>query len=118
MDETDADIDVEVEITKQDEPGEVARDAEALERSLKELFGSSALTMDVEEKDDRVSVNGDGWGFVVRGNGSLVFKPGGTAYRIVRSTDALEKVENDGEGISFVFGNEKITLRRGVEHRA
>ncbi|MDZ7687694.1 MAG: hypothetical protein U5J64_03055 [Halobacteriales archaeon] len=114
----DVDADMEVEITKQDEPSEVARDAEALERGLKELFGSSALTTDIEEKDDRVSVNGDGWGFVVRGDGSLVFKPGGSAYRIVRSTDALEKVENEGEGVSFVFGNEKIKLRRGVEHRA
>ena len=109
---------MEVEITKPNEPGDVARDAETLERGLKELFGISALATRIDDDGDRVVVNGDGWEFVVRDDGSLVFKPGGSAYRIVRGIDALERVENEGKGVSFVFGNEKITLRRGVEHRA
>jgi superoxide dismutase len=94
-------------------------DAEELESALKEVFGSSALTTHVEDEGDRVSVKGDGWGFVVRRDGTLVFEPGGTAYRIVRSTDALETVEQkDDGGVSFVFADESITLSRGVEHRA
>lgn len=111
--------DVEVEMnTDAGDTETVVEKAEELERELKEVFGSSALTTQVKEEGDRVSVNGDGWGFVVRGDESLVFKPGGAAYRIVRDMDDLETVEQkDDGGVSFVFADEKITLRRGVEHR-
>ena len=109
---------VEIKINGR-EDGEKANNAEELERVLKDFFGGSALTTQIEDEGDRVSVKGDGWGFVVGRDGSLVFKPGGTAYRIVRSIDDLETVEEkDDGGVSFVFADERITPRRGVEHRA
>lgn len=117
MEETD----VEVEMDTGAEGGKkVVENAKELERSLKEVFGSSALTTQVEDKGDRVSVKGDGWGLVVRGDVSLVFKPGGASYRIVRDVDNLENVEQkDDGGVSFVFADgERMTLRRGVEHRS
>lgn len=107
---------VEVEV-ETDDGREVVEDARELESRLKRTFGRSALTTRVEEEGERVVVNGDGWQFVARGD-EVVFKPGGTAYREVRSAAELQAVESDGEGIVFVFADEEFKLHRGVEHRA
>ena len=117
MEETDVEVEMDAGL---EEGKKVIENAKELERGLKEVFGSSALTTQVKDKGNRVSVKGDGWSFVVRGDVSLVFKPGGASYRIVRDVGDLENVEEkDDGGVSFVFTDEEsITLRRGVEHRS
>ncbi|MFP4189010.1 MAG: hypothetical protein ACLFR5_06355 [Halobacteriales archaeon] len=109
----DTEVNVEVET---EEGTTVVEGARELERKLKNTFGNAALTTRVEEEGEKVVVNGDGWQFVARGE-DIVFKPGGTPYRMVRRVDDLEAVENHGGGVVFVFGDEEITLRHGVEHR-
>jgi hypothetical protein len=123
MESKEDDIDVEVEI--EPEPGgreKVVVSMEELERGLKKMFGGWALDTRIEKKRDRIVVNGDGWQFVFEIDGELIFKPDSAAYRLVRSVDDLERVgsdEGDEEGaVTFVFPEEKITLRQGVEHRA
>jgi len=110
--------DIEVEV-KTDDGAEVVENARELQRRLKRTFGNAGLTTRIEEQGERVVVNGDGWQFTARRDETVVFKPGGTPYRIVRDANALESVEkNDADGgVVFVFEDEEITLRRGVEHR-
>jgi hypothetical protein len=107
------DVDVEVET---EDGATVVEEARELERRLKRFFGRAALTTRVEEEGERVVVNGDGWRFTARGD-EIVFKPGGTPYRMVRGVDDLESVEDVGDGVVFVFGDEEFVLSRGVEHR-
>lgn len=121
MEETDAETDVEVEMMEDlDEVEKVVVTMEDLERGMKEMFGGWALTTRIEKERNRVVVAGDGWQFSFEGDGRLVFKPDGASYRLVRSVEGLESVgheEGDEEkAVSFVFPEEKITLRRGVEH--
>lgn len=117
MEETDADVEVEV---KTDEGATLVEEARTLQKRLKETFGGSALTSRIEDEGASVIVNGDGWQFTARGggDGELVFKPGDTAYRIVRPVGTLNRVERDGEAIVFVFDDgESFTLKKGMEHR-
>lgn len=110
--------DIEVEVETSD-GAEVAENARELQRRLKNAFGRAALTTRIEEEGERVVVNGDGWQFTARRDDTVVFKPGGTPYRIVRDADALESVETDDstEEVVFRFEDETVVLRRGVEHR-
>ncbi len=96
---------------------DVVESARKLKEKLKRTFGRVALTTRVEEEGKRVVINGDGWQFIARGD-EVVFVPGGASYRIVRSVGALESVERDDDDVVFDFGDERITLGRGVEHRA
>jgi hypothetical protein len=107
-------VNVEVET---DEGTTVVEEARELERRLRRAFGDAALTTGIEEEGERVVVTGDGWKFIARGD-EVVFVPGGASYRIVRSVGALESVERDDDDVVFDFGDERITLGRGVEHRA
>jgi len=59
------------EINEGSETEKIAHDAEELENVLNDVFGSSALTT---------------------------------------------QVDDEGDGVSFVFGDETITLPRGMEH--
>ncbi len=112
----DENVEVEVET---DEGATVVESARELQRRLKNAFGTAALTTRIEEEGERVVVNGDGWQFTARRDDTVVFKPGGTSYRIVRDANALESVSTDSETeeVVFVFADEEIVLRRGVEHR-
>jgi hypothetical protein len=94
----------------------VVEEARELERRLRRTFGNAAVTTRIEEQGQRVVVTGDGWKFIARGD-EVFFVPGGASYRIARSVGALESVERD-DGVVFDFGDEQITLGRGVEHRA
>jgi len=109
-------MEVNVEVDTE-EGTTVVDEARELERRLRRTFGSSALTTRVEEEGERVVVTGDGWKFIARGD-EVVFVPGGGSYRIVRSVGALESVERTDDGVVFDFGDERISLGRGVEHRA
>jgi len=82
-----------------DDGATVVEAARELERRLGKTLGGAALTT-------RVVVNGDGWRFVSRGD-EVVFKHGGTLYRIARSVGAV------------VFADEEVALSRGegVGHR-
>lgn len=108
-------MDVNVEVDTE-EGVTVVEEARELERRLKRAFGRSALSTRVEEEGQKVVVNGDGWQFIARGD-EVIFKIGDTPYRLIRRTEDLEAVENEGDGMVFVFGDEEIALRRGVEHR-
>jgi hypothetical protein len=107
-------VNVEVET---DDGTTVVEEARELESRLKRTFGNAALMTRVEEEGERVVVTGDGWKFVARGD-DVVFVPGGSSYRIVRSVEKLEYVEQTDRGVVFDFGDERISLGRGVEHRA
>lgn len=105
----------EIRIHSEEGRKEVSETRELL-TEVKELFGRSALTTEVEDAD-HVRVNGNDWQVQVGRDGELAFKPAGASLRFVRRATELREVRQEPRSVSFVFQDEVLTVGRGLEHR-
>lgn len=117
MEKPDTGLEVEV---KTDEGATLVEVVRALQKRLREAFGTSGLTSRVKDEGASVIANSDGWQFTARGrrDGEVVFDLGEAVYRVVRPVERLNRVGREGDTIAFVFGDRELPpLGSGTGHR-